>query len=173
MTDAPPATSIFAIERPHGKLMKYYVFRAMASLPAFPVLLAVLYFRYHSMRYRFDAEGISMRWGILFRHEILLNYSRIQDVHLESNVLERWLGLARIQIQTASSTATPEMTIEGLLEFEAVRDFLYARMRGAEHKAGPAADAHEGPQEPLAAALREVAAELRSIRRILEDRPGV
>jgi putative membrane protein len=161
-------SSIYAIDRPDEKLMKYYVVRALAALPAFPVLLAVLYFRYHSMRYRFDAEGISMRWGILFRHEIVLNYSRIQDVHLESNVIERWLGLARIQVQTASGGASPEMTIEGLLQFEEVRDFLYSRMRGAEHKAASA-----DPEEPLANALREVAAELRSIRRVLEDRSSV
>ena len=41
------------------------------------------WFRYHTMRYRFDAEGVSMSWGILFRREVLLNYSRIQDIHLQ------------------------------------------------------------------------------------------
>ena len=72
-----------------------------------------------------------MGWGILFRREINLTYSRIQDIHLVSNIVERWLGLARIQIQTASGSAKAEMTLAGLLQFERVRDFLYSRMRGA------------------------------------------
>ena len=59
------------------------------------------------MRYRFDTDGIHMRWGIVFRRDVLLNYSRIQDIHLRSNLIERWLGLARIEIQTASGSAKP------------------------------------------------------------------
>ena len=50
----------------------------------------------------FDEEGISVRWGILFRREINLTYARIQDIHLRSNFIERWLNLARIEVQTAS-----------------------------------------------------------------------
>jgi len=52
--------------------------------------MLLLYFRYHTMRYRFDAEGIHMRWGILMRHEVMLNYSRIQDIQLRSNVRANW-----------------------------------------------------------------------------------
>src|SRR4029079_14166589 len=97
---------VFAITRPHDQLMKYYAFRCFTAGVGFPMLLLVLYFRYHTMRYRFDNEGISMSWGVLFRHEIVLNYSRIQDVHLRSNAVERWLGLARIEVQTASGGGT-------------------------------------------------------------------
>jgi putative membrane protein len=155
--------AIFAIERPHPKLLKYYVFRALTVLPGFPFVLTVLYFRYHTMRYRFDQEGISMSWGILFRHQTVLNYSRIQDVHLRSNLIERWLGLARIEIQTASGSSNAEVTLEGLLEFEAVRDFLYSRMRGSSQK----------HHDPLADTLGEIAEELRSIRRLMEERGRV
>ena len=104
-----------------------------------------------------------MRWGILFRREITLTYARIQDIHLTSNIVERWLKLARIQIQTASASAAAEMTIEGLHEFETVRDFLYTKMRGVRGKPAVAA-----PKEDLASALREVAAELRAVREALE-----
>lgn len=150
---------IFAIRRPSPELMKYYVLSSFLAGPFFFVPLIYLYFRYHTMQYSFDREGISMKWGILFRREIMLTYARIQDIHLTSNVIERWLGLARIQIQTASASASAEMTIEGLHEFEEVRDFLYSRMRGVHAK--PAAAAQP---DDLATALREVAAELRAIR---------
>lgn len=160
-------SAILAIERPDPKLWTYYILCSLVFPPAAIALLPLHWFRYHTLRYRFTEEGISMSWGILFRRQILLNYARIQDIHLQSNVVERWLGLARVQLQTASGSAAAEMTLEGLLQFEAVRDFLYSRMRGVKEipKAAPAAS----PSDPagateLAAVLREVAAELRALR---------
>jgi putative membrane protein len=111
-----------------------------------------------------------MRWGILFRREVSLTFARIQDIHLTSNFVERWLGLAKVQVQTASGSSTAEMTIEGLPQFEAIRDFLYSRMRGARDRAavaGPgdaAGEAAAGTLPELAEALREVAAEVRALR---------
>jgi uncharacterized membrane protein YdbT with pleckstrin-like domain len=148
--------------------MKYYILKALATNIAAPMTLMLLYFRFHTMRYRFDAEGIHMAWGILMRHEIMLNYSRIQDIQLQSNVVERWLGLARIEIQTASGSSGSEMTLEGISDHTAMRDFLYSRMRGARNPhnlttMAPAAD-------PLAGILTEVAGELRAIRQAMERR---
>lgn len=175
------------LERPDPRLLTYCSLTCLPLLVLPPVAVVVWlmhYFRCRTLRYRFDAEGISMSWGILFRREILLNYRRIQDIHLVSNVVERWLGLARIQIQTASGSATPEMTIEGIPEFEALRDFLYARMRGTHGPAGaprgvapgPVAGAEAGAGRgsrdssdlaELAAVLAEIAAELRAVRMAL------
>lgn len=163
---------IFAIHRPAKELMTYYLFKSLLAGPFFFIPLIYLYFRYHTMRYDFDDEGISMRWGILFRREITLTYARIQDIHLTSNVVERWLRLARIQIQTASASASAEMTIEGLHEFERVRDYLYTKMRGVRSLTGPRGSqpVATSPDNDLAAALREVAAELRAVREALEKR---
>lgn len=173
------AAAIYAIERPHPKLLRYYALGCLLAGPFFPLALLPAYFKYHTLRYRFDDEGISMRWGVLFRREIILNYARIQDIHLRSNLVERWLGLARLQIQTASGSADAEMTIEGLLEYEAIRDFVYSKMRGTREtqRASPpplsgqtaAAGSPGGAElEALAAALRETARELRALRETLE-----
>ena len=164
--ESPLEQRIFAIHRPSAALLKYYVLSSFLLGPFFFLPLTYLYFRYHTMRYEFDDEGISMRWGILFRREITLTYARIQDIHLTSNIIERWLRLARIQIQTASASAAAEMTLEGLHEFEAVRDFLYSKMRGVRTAKTQAV----APQDDLATALREVAAELRAVREALEKR---
>lgn len=161
---------VLAIQRPSPELLKYYILSSFLFGPLFVVPLVYLYFRYHTMRYQFDEEGISMRWGILFRREITLTYARIQDIHLTSNIIERWLKLARIQIQTASASAAAEMTIEGLHEFEAVRDFLYSKMRGVRGETRAPAGAGTAPPNEVAAALREVAAELRAVRESLEAR---
>lgn len=173
MHPSPTDAAILAIDRPHPRLWTYYLLAACVIPPLFPIVVLPLYFRYHTMRYRFTDEGISMSWGILFRREIIINYARIQDIHLRSNVVERWLGLARILVQTASGSSAAEMTIEGIKEFEALRDFLYARMRGVKDHPAPApaaAAAMAGNPADVAAALREAAAELRALREELTRR---
>lgn len=163
---------------PHRNLMTYYVLSSFLLGPAFFFILVPRYFRYITLRYDIDNEGIRMRWGILFRREVSLTYARIQDIHLASNVVERWLGLGRIQVQTASGNASAEMTIEGIRGFEQLRDFLYARMRGARAPSitaapGTAIAADAGANE-LLAALTATASEMRAIREIIERRltPG-
>ncbi len=178
MAAVPHESSVLAVDRPHRNLLTYYLLGSFMLGPLFFIALIPRYFRYHTLRYRFDDEGVSARWGILFRKEIHLTYARIQDIHLRSNFVERWLNLARVEIQTASGSAKAELTVEGVLEYEAVRDFLYAKMRGIkspdaqpERTVLPARLESAGPAEAdLAAILREVAKELRGIRSALESR---
>lgn len=159
----PVPAHIAAITRPVDRLFTYYILTALMTLVGFPVTMTVLYFRYHTMRYQFSEEGIRMSWGILFRHEVVLNYARIQDIHLRSNAVERALGLARIEIQTASGSSSSVMTLEGLTDHDKMRDFLYSRMRGA-------TEAKHHTEEGLAGVLHEVAQELRAVRQALEKR---
>jgi putative membrane protein len=154
MPDAPPTTPFDArqITRPDKSLLTYYLLVALCSLFGFPFVALPLYFKYETLRYTFDDEGVSMSWGILFRREIYLTYRRIQDIHLTRNIIQRWMGLATVSIQTASGKATPEMSIEGVLRAEELRDFLYAKMRGV--KGDPlAADGHAVSSEEQALAL--------------------
>jgi hypothetical protein len=78
-------SSVLAVDRPHRNLLTYYLLGSFVLGPLFFILLIPAYFRYHTLRYRFDDEGVSARWGILFRKEIHLTYARIQDIHLRSN----------------------------------------------------------------------------------------
>lgn len=166
--------------RPHENLLIYYAIQSLVLGPFFLALLVPRFIRYRTLRYRFDEEGVTMRWGVLFRREISLNYARIQDIHLSSNFVERWLGLARIQVQTASGNAGAEMTIEGLREFEEIRDYLYGRMRGTrEHDGAAPSPAHPvaiGAGSPdlaeLTDTLRAVAEELRALRAEVRGSPA-
>ena len=172
-----PESQILALERPHPDLWKYYIVCAILTGPAFIITLPLLYFRYHTLRYRFDAEGIHMRVGILFRREINLTYARIQDIHLKSGFIQRWLGLANLEIQTASGAASAEMVIEGFKEYEAIRDFLYTRMRGyqthssksAPVTASPSVSAN--PEADAVSLLLAIRDELRQTRELLGTRP--
>lgn len=182
MDTKPVPQPILSLEQPCPALWTYYIITAVLTGPAIIFTLPYFYFRYCTLRYRFDEEGIHMRVGILFRREVNLTYARIQDIHLRSNFFQRWLGLANVQIQTASGSAGAELVIEGFKEFEAIRDFLYTRMRG--YQAQPhSADARmsntpgttaavplAGENPEIISLLLSIRDELRRTREALESR---
>ena len=159
--------SVRAIDRPSPILWRYYLLLSLLFGPFFFVPLIFLRIRYQTLRYRFDDEGVAMRWGALFRREVALAYERIQDIHLVSNVVERWLGLARIKIQTASGSSKAEMTIEGIPDFESLRDHLYARMQGQGRDSEEAADL----DREVVAELDRATAELNRMADLLAREP--
>jgi putative membrane protein len=133
---------VHAITRPEPALLWLYFLQSLAVLCASPLVMVPLYFRYHTLWYRFDASGVSMGYGILFRRELQLTYARMQDIHLSQNIFERWLGIGTVTVQTAGSGASGNLTIVGVTQYELIRDYLYARMRGVRdepHDAAPAA----------------------------------
>jgi uncharacterized protein len=136
-----------SITQPHERLLTYYFVLALLTLPAFPVTMIALYIKYRTMRFRFDREGIWRGQGLLWRRETNVAYRRIQDIHLTSDIIQRWLGLATVSIQTAAGSATAEVTIDGVLEAEALRDYLYTRMRGVRDGAHGAAPVAEGASD--------------------------
>ncbi|NUN50287.1 MAG: PH domain-containing protein [Candidatus Brocadiae bacterium] len=164
MNPVDPA-SIYAITRPHKNLFWLYFIQSCAGLVFQPLIFLPLYFRYHTLKFRFDEEGVSASWGILFRKEVVLTYARIQDIHLSRGLVERWLGLGTVQIQTASGSSGAELSIEGTERFEEIRDFLYSRMRGnASPRAAVAAGASTPVDDEAVTLLRGIRDDLRAIR---------
>jgi putative membrane protein len=163
---------VFGITRPSRTLLSLYLLRSVLAGPAFLIVFLPGLFKYRTLRYRFDEEGVTMGWGVLWRREMYLTYARIQDIHLSRGIVQRWLGLATIDIQTAAGSAASEMSLVGLTEYELVRDFLYSRMRGARFGDG---DAHRravapggGAEGDVLALLGEIRDEVRGLREGLE-----
>lgn len=151
------------ITRPCSGLLVYYFVICLFTGPVLVLAFPPLLFKYLTLSYRFDESGVAMRWGVLFRREIYLSYRRIQDIHLTRNIAQRWMGLASVALQTASGSAAPEMTIEGIRQYEALRDYLYAEMRGArgETVVGVRSD---GDGDEALALLTEIRDLLRALR---------
>jgi uncharacterized protein len=167
---ATPAMDAFDarnLDRPAPILLWYYVIISLLSTVGFVVMMPMLFFRYHTLHFKFDDDGISLSWGILFRREIQLTYRRIQDIHVTRNILQRWMGLANVAIQTASGSAGAEMIIEGVLEADALRDFLYRKMRGArgddEQTGDVPSDAVGAPDDEALVLLRQIRDEIRAL----------
>jgi len=153
-----------SIRRPDRALLTYYLLVAAVTTVAFPIVIIPLFIKYHTLRYRFDDDGVHMSWGFLFRREIYLTYRRIQDIHVTRNLFHRWLGLAAVAVQTASGTSGAEMAIEGILNPEPLRDFLYAKMRGARGESVESAPNETPDQDEALALLREIRDSLRAFR---------
>jgi putative membrane protein len=153
-----------SIRRPDPSLLVYYFLVALPTLFAFPFVFIPLWVKYVTLQYKIDDEGVSMAWGFLFRREILLTYRRIQDIHVRRNIVHRWLGLSAVAIQTASGTSGAEMTIEGVREFEPLRDYLYTKMRGARGEPETVEQEEAPPDDEALVLLREIRDELRSGR---------
>lgn len=166
----------YHIDRPAPALLTYYAIVCLLTGPGFPFAFVPMVCKYLTLRYKFDDKGVSMSYGVLFKRETLLTYRRIQDIHLTHNLLQRWLGLATVSIQTASGAAGAEMAIEGVLEAEALRDFLYERMRGArgldvEPQPSQASSPAQEPADEALVLLREIRDALTTLARRNEGAP--
>lgn len=160
---------VHLITRPEPALLWMYFVTSLALLCAAPIALIPLYFRYHTLWYRFDPTGVSMGYGILFRREMQLTYARMQDIHLSQNILERWLGIGTVTVQTAGSGAAGNLMIVGVKDFNAIRDYLYAKMRGVRsepHEAHPATGTADGVLVEIRDALKEAAAALAAGKKV-------
>lgn len=162
---------IFSIERPSLNLLKNYFIQSLLTGPGFILIFPIMLCRYYTLRYHFDSEGIKMSWGLLFKKEINLTYSRIQDIHLTSTIVQRWLGLADIQIQTASGSAEAEIVIEGIEEYEELRNFFYQKMRGYKSPQGqpPAVAREEAEFSDRTLVLKEILDEVKKSRNLMEN----
>ena len=161
MTDTPFDPR--SIERPDPALLTYYIWVSLLTVFGFPFVFVAYYIRFRTLRYRFDDEGISMSWGLLFKREVLLTYRRIQDIHVSRNLFERWLGLSSVSVQTASGTAGAEMTLVGITDADRLRDYLYTRMRGARGEAPDAAPIALVPEDELLVLLQDIRDGIRAL----------
>ncbi len=160
---------VHAITRPEPALLWLYLLTALALLFAAPIVFIPLYFRYHTLWYRFEPSGVSMGYGILFRREMQLTYARMQDIHLSQNIVERWLGIGTVTVQTAGSGASGNLTIVGVKDFNAIRDYLYAMMRGVRNDAPDAHAAVAGTDAVLVEirdALQQAAAAITASKKV-------
>lgn len=165
MTDAATPSDTFdarSITRPDRALLSYYVICSCFALIAFPFVFLPLWIKYVTLEYRLDEEGVSMAWGFLFRKQILLTYRRIQDIHVNRNIIHRWLGLADVAVQTASGASGAEMTIVGIRNPERLRDYLYSQMRGAKEEAHDQDAPSQSDSDEALALLREIRDALRA-----------
>lgn len=155
-----------SLTRPDEALHTYYLLCALCTVVAFPIVYLALFIQYKTLRYKLDEEGVSLAVGLLFKKETTLAYRRIQDIHVKRSLFQRWLGISTVEVMTASGSAGAEISLEGVRDAESLRDFLYARMRGAgDDDASPSPASAPATDDDAVAILREIRDALRELRR--------
>lgn len=72
-----------------------------------------------AMGYAERDDDLLVRRGVLFRGIVVVPYGRMQYVDVQSGPIDRWLGIARLQLHTAS--AGTDAAVPGLVADEAAR----------------------------------------------------
>lgn len=94
------------------------------ALPAVVVLVVawvavVVVRQVRALGYAERQDDLLIRKGVMFRSLVVVPYGRMQFVDVQAGPLDRWAGVARVQLHTAS--ASSDAAIPGLPPEEAAR----------------------------------------------------
>jgi uncharacterized protein len=64
---------------------------------------------YRRWRYELTDDALELAHGVVVRTESTIPHFRVQHVDVHQGPLERWLGIARLEIATASSASDAEV----------------------------------------------------------------
>ncbi len=115
-------------------------FEAFFAILFIPAALTAL-FRFLTFRYRFGAEELVVRQGLISTNERHIPYRRIQSIDLVQNPIQRALGVADVRVQTASGEEVE--AVFRVLAVEAVEEMR--RRVFADREPGVAAEEGTGP----------------------------
>ena len=107
-----------------GVLLNLFAGPAWAAFALLPLALmawgwVLLGRNWRSWRYAERADDLLISRGVLWHHETIVPYGRMQLVEVTSGPVERHFGLASVQLHTAA--AATDATIPGLVPEEAER----------------------------------------------------
>lgn len=97
-------------------------------------LIAVLWWlvgrRYRAWGYGFGDDELVIRRGVLVRRLTIVPVGRMQFIDVRQGPLERWLGLATVQLHTAAAASNARVPMLTVADAGRLRDELTARGAG-------------------------------------------
>lgn len=129
---------------------------------------------YDTVLFELKDDEVTWRRGVWFRMTGIVPYDRITNIDIYQGPLMRHFGFSCIKIQTAGYSAQAnrsEITLEGIVEAEELRERLRALIRETRKATGPT-DATGTPARPVISpgSGDPLIDEVRAIRRLLEER---
>lgn len=155
----------------------------LAAVALFVASLPLTYFlqrlNYEMRWYIVTDRSLRLRTGVLWLREMTMTFANIQGIRVSANPIERWLGLANVEVesaggggpQTKGATSSGHIAkFEGLDNAEQIRDLLVDRLR--QYRDSGLGEKPVEAGEPLAlSAAREVLAETKALRLALASAP--
>jgi uncharacterized membrane protein YdbT with pleckstrin-like domain len=128
---------------------------------------------YRSLRYEIQDDEVIVHAGIWTQSVKHVPYRTVTNLEVKRDILDRWLGLGTLNIQTAgmSGQTGAEERLVGLTDVQEVYDAVAAELR--RFRGGMAPTQAEVEQVPVAGSpdvLEDILAEVRAIREAMEVR---
>ena len=140
------------------------------SIPTFAILIFTAYWiqkYYDTVLYKLTENEMVWKRGVWFKQTGIVPYTKITNVDITQGPFSRMLGIAALKIQTAgySGQAMAEIRIEGMEQFEELRELIMEFVRG---KKPAAVETYEEEEDINLKILNELV----KIRELLEKSPG-
>ena len=128
---------------------------------------------YRSLRYEVQDDEVVVHVGIWTKSVKHVPYRTVTNIQVKRDIVDRWLGVGTLNIQTAgmSGQTGAEERLVGLSDVQGVYESVVRELR--RFRGGMAPTQADVEVEPTAApqdGLGEILAEVRAIRRSLEER---
>ncbi|WP_197427857.1 PH domain-containing protein [Halogeometricum sp. CBA1124] len=128
---------------------------------------------YRSADYRLTDDELEYRRGVFFQQKTTVPYNRITNVNAAQGPLQRFVGAGSVGIHTAGfgGQTGAELTIDGVEDYEDIKDQILAKVRRREPQATESEDALERQASGtnVESDSQALLAELRTIRQLLEQ----
>lgn len=128
---------------------------------------------YRSLRYEIQDDEVVVHVGIWTKSVKHVPYRTVTNIQVKRDVVDRMLGTGTLNIQTAgmSGQTGAEERLVGLANVQEVYASVAGELRRFRGGMAPTqADMEEEPAAALPEGLGEILAEVRAIRKSLEDR---
>jgi uncharacterized membrane protein YdbT with pleckstrin-like domain len=128
---------------------------------------------YHSLRYEVQDDEVVVNAGIWTKSVKHVPYRTVTNMQVKRDVVDRWLGIGTLNIQTAgmSGQTGAEERLVGLSGVQEVYESVAEELRRFRGGMAPTqADVELEPAVAQPGGLGEILAEVRAIRRALEER---
>jgi membrane protein YdbS with pleckstrin-like domain len=123
---------------------------------------------YATITYKLTKDEMTWRRGVWFRNTGIVPYNRITNIDITQGPVSRHFGIASLKIQTAGYSGagqkTSEIALDGIEDFEGLREFIMQFVRGRK------AVAVQAFGDETADADTNVVKELVKIRKLLEKK---
>jgi uncharacterized membrane protein YdbT with pleckstrin-like domain len=127
---------------------------------------------YRSLRYEIQDDEVVVHAGIWTKSVKHVPYRTVTNLTVKRDVLDRWLGLGTLNVQTAgmSGQTGAEEHLVGLADVQNVYDGVATELRRFRGSMAPTqAEVEEATVPTQPDALNELLVEVRAIRRSLES----
>ncbi len=151
------------------------------SVVIFILIRLYLPLYYDSLTYMLEDDVVVGTRGVFWKKRVTVPLRRITNIDTSQGPVQRMFGLGTIHLQTAGAGgaqgAVAELRVEGMKEFESVKDRILSLLRAYHDRraasageASPGGDAAPAANAPLAGdTAQAMLEELRAIRRQLEQ----